>query len=273
MDKGSGGREIGQGRVISEFSLEMIKIFSVPFFLILISINPAFPQKQQKVLVAAAADLRFAMDSIIQVYPNYSEIEVIYGSSGKFFEQISNGAPFDVYFSADLAYPNKLEENGKTASEIFPYGIGRLVLWSKKDFGEKLTMDILKEKQIRKVATANPRHAPYGQRAEEALKHLGIYNQVKPKLVFGENIAQTAQFVSSGAADIGIIALSLALSPNMKKMNPGYYLIPETNHQPLIQGAVLIKKPELQPEAAKFLDFVKGEQARMILAHYGFTQL
>jgi molybdenum ABC transporter molybdate-binding protein len=111
----------------------------------------------------------------------------------------------------------KLQENGKTASEIFPYGIGRLVLWSKKDLGGKLSMEILKEKQIRKIAIANPRHAPYGQRAEETLKHFSLYEQVKPKLVFGENIAQTAQFVGSGAADIGIIALSLALSPNMKK--------------------------------------------------------
>jgi molybdate transport system substrate-binding protein len=240
--------------------------------ILVFSANQVFSQKQQKVLVAAASDLRFAMDSIIQVYPNAQEIEVIYGSSGKFYEQISNGAPFDLYFSADLAYPKKLRENGKTASEIFPYGIGRLVLWSKKDLGGKLSMEILKETQIRKVAIANPRHAPYGQRAEETLKHFSLYEQVKPKLVFGENIAQTAQFVGSGAADIGIIALSLALSPNMKKMNPNYYIIPESSHQPLLQGAVLIKHAELKPGAVKFLDFFKEDLARMILAHYGFTQ-
>jgi molybdate transport system substrate-binding protein len=240
--------------------------------ILVFSANQVFSQKQQKVLVAAASDLRFAMDSIIQVYPNAQEIEVIYGSSGKFYEQISNGAPFDLYFSADLAYPKKLRENGKTASEIFPYGIGRLVLWSKKDLGGKLSMEILKETQIRKVAIANPRHAPYGQRAEETLKHFSLYEQVKPKLVFGENIAQTAQFVGSGAADIGIIALSLALSPNMGKMNPNYYIIPESSHQPLLQGAVLIKHAELKPGAVKFLDFFKEDLARMILAHYGFTQ-
>jgi molybdate transport system substrate-binding protein len=237
-----------------------------------LSIDQTFSQNQQKVLVAAASDLRFAMDSIVQVYPGTQEIEVIYGSSGKFYEQISNGAPFDLYFSADLVYPKKLMENGKAASEIFPYGIGRLVLWSKKDFGGKLSMEILKETQIRKVAIANPRHAPYGQRAEETLKHFNLFEQVKPKLVFGENIAQTAQFVGSGAADIGIIALSLALSPNMKKLNPNYYLIPESSHQPLLQGAVLIKHSELKPGAVKFLDFVKGEQVRMILVYYGFTQ-
>lgn len=268
----SGRPEFSGQKSLMEFQRMMLKILPVSVFLVIFSVNPVFSQKQHKVLVAAAADLRFAMDSIKQVYPQASEIEVIYGSSGKFFEQISNGAPFDVYFSADLAYPQKLQENGKTASEIFPYGIGRLVLWSKKDLGQKLTMEILKERQIRKVAIANPRHAPYGQRAEEALKHFGLYDQVKPKLVFGENIAQSAQFVSSGAADIGIIALSLALSPNMKKMNSKYYLIPESSHQPLSQGAVLIKHSELNPRAVKFLDFVKGEQARMILAHYGFTQ-
>jgi molybdate transport system substrate-binding protein len=241
-------------------------------FILILSVDQVFSQKQQKVLVAVAADLRYAMDSIVQVYPDAPEIEVIYGSSGKFYEQISNGAPFDLYFSADLAYPKKLRENGKTASDIFPYGIGRLVLWSKKDFGGKLSMEILKETQIRKVAIANPRHAPYGQRAEETLKHFSLYEQVKPKLVFGENIAQTAQFVGSGAADIGVIALSLALSPNMKKMNPNYYLIPESSHQPLMQGAVLIKQSELKPGAVKFLDFAKGEQVRMILVHYGFSQ-
>ncbi|SMD42227.1 molybdate transport system substrate-binding protein [Aquiflexum balticum DSM 16537] len=246
-------------------------ILSIPFILVFFA-NQVFSQKQQKVLVAAASDLRYAMDSIIQVYPDAQEIEVIYGSSGKFYEQISNGAPFDLYFSADLVYPKKLQENGKTASEIFPYGIGRLVLWSKKDFGEKLSMEILKETQIRKVAIANPRHAPYGQRAEEALKHFNLFEQVKPNLVFGENIAQTAQFVGSGAADIGIIALSLALSPNMKKMNPDYYLIPESSHQPLMQGAVLIKHSELKPGAVKFLDFAKGEQVQMILVHFGFTK-
>ncbi|RPA67528.1 molybdate ABC transporter substrate-binding protein [Cyclobacteriaceae bacterium YHN15] len=250
----------------------MTRLILLISFILVFSANQVFSQKQQKVLVAAASDLRFAMDSIIQVYPNAQEIEVIYGSSGKFYEQISNGAPFDLYFSADLAYPKKLQENGKTASEIFPYGIGRLVLWSKKDLGGKLSMEILKETQIRKVAIANPRHAPYGQRAEETLKHFSLYGQVKPKLVFGENIAQTAQFVGSGAADIGIIALSLALSPNMKKMNPNYYIIPESSHQPLLQGAVLIKHAELKPGAVKFLDFFKEDLARMILVHYGFTQ-
>ncbi|WP_194778018.1 molybdate ABC transporter substrate-binding protein [Pararhodonellum marinum] len=247
----------------------LILLFSI---LVLVFINPALSQKQPKVLVAAAADLRFAMDSLIQVYPHASEIEVIYGSSGKFFEQISNGAPFDVYFSADMAYPQKLEENGKTASDIFGYGVGRLVLWSKKDLGDKLSMGMLKDRQIRKIAIANPRHAPYGQRAEETLKHLDLYDTVRSKLVFGENIAQASQFVSSGAADIGIIALSLALSPNMKKINHTYYLIPESHHQPLLQGAVLLKKPESDPRAGNFLDFVKGEQASLILLHYGFSK-
>ncbi|MFD2201664.1 molybdate ABC transporter substrate-binding protein [Shivajiella indica] len=248
------------------------EIILLSFFLIFISIQPSFSQKKEKVLVAAAADLRFAMDSIIQIYPNATEIEVIYGSSGKFFEQISNGAPFDLYFSADLSYPKKLQENGKTVSDIYPYGIGRLVIWSKKDLGRSYSLEMLKDPQYRKIAIANPRHAPYGQRAEEALKHFGVFEQVKPKLVFGENIAQTAQFVSSGAADIGIIALSLALSPNMQKMNQKYYLIPESSHQPLIQGAVLVKKTTQNPGAIKFFDFVKEEQARLILTHFGFTQ-
>ncbi|RZS95679.1 molybdate ABC transporter substrate-binding protein [Cecembia calidifontis] len=250
----------------------MSKLLFLTVFLTFFSINTVFSQKQQKILVAAAADLRFAMDSIIRVYPQASEIEVIYGSSGKFFEQISNSAPFDVYFSADMVYPQKLKENGKTASEIYAYGIGRLVLWSKKDLGNNLKMDVLKDKQIRKIAIANPRHAPYGQRAEESLKYYGLHTQVRPKLVFGENIAQTAQFVSSGAADIGIIALSLALSPNMKKVNANYFLIPADSHQPLLQGAVLVKKNIPNPSAAQFFEFVKGDQAKQILAHYGFTQ-
>jgi molybdate transport system substrate-binding protein len=250
----------------------MSKRFILTIFILFYFFEYGFSQKHQKVLVAAAADLRFAMDSIISVYPNASRIEVIYGSSGKFYEQISNAAPFDVYFSADMTYPQKLEENNKTASEIYPYGVGRLVIWSRKDLGENLKPDILKEKLIRKIAMANPRHAPYGQRAEEALARYGIYEEVSNKLVFGENIAQTAQFVSTGAADIGIIALSLVLSPNMQKFNPDYYLIPESYHNKLLQGAVLIKSNAPKQEAKNFFEFVKTEQAKQILTYFGFVQ-
>ncbi len=228
-------------------------------------------QQGDKLIIAAAADLRFALDSIVTEFGHANRIDVVYGSSGKLYEQISNSAPFDIYFSADMNYPKLLENKGLTASELYFYGIGRLVLWSKNP-KTSLSMHTLTDNSIRKIAIANPKHAPYGERAVEALQHYQIYESAKNKLVFGENISQTAQFVASGAADIGVVALSLVLSPNMKRINANYFLIPEESHTPLLQAAVITRHGRDKALAFEFLEFVKKPQSQEILLHFGFSK-
>ena len=246
-------------------------------FLLLFVITSTFSRGQNSdaLLIAAASDLKFALDSAVTVfkkaYPG-ARIEVTYGSSGKLFEQISHTAPFDLFFSADIEYPLNLKKKGFALSEVHTYGVGRIVIWSHTIDPNKEQMNSLLDKMIRKIAIANPQHAPYGRRAEEALKHYKVYEKVKSKLVYGENISQTAQFVTTGAADAGIVALSLALSPAMKKLNGHYYIIPENAHKPLEQGFVILKKAEQNSLAIAFKDFMLGAEATKILGYFGFTK-
>lgn len=229
---------------------------------------------QEKVLIAAASDLRFALDSLKAAFEagNEGEVEVSYGSSGKLTEQIIHGAPFDIFFSADIAYPERLEKEHKTGSEIYPYAKGRIVLWSKSlDPAEKEIRTLL-DASVVKIAVANPTHAPYGKRAMETLAYYRLSEIVKPKLVYGENISQTAQFITAGAADIGFIALSLALSPAMQNDGGKYYLIPEACHEPLIQAAVITRHGQKNRVAKAFFSFVSTDRALSILKHFGFTR-
>lgn len=232
-------------------------------------------QPGEKLLIAAASDLKFALDSILTIYellyPD-AEVKVTYGSSGKLFEQISNGAPFDIFFSADIEYPKKLKQNGLTGSDVRSYGTGRIVIWSKKLDPSAAGMNTLQNSSIAKVAIANPLHAPYGKRADEALRYYGLLPSIKQKLVFGENISQTAQFVTTGAADAGIIALSLALSPAMRREKGSYYLIPEKSHQPLKQGFVILKRAQQNDLARYFGDFIVSSKGSDILSYFGFKQ-
>ena len=232
-------------------------------------------KQQPKITIAAAADLKFAMDSIITSYKAQNPeagIQVTYGSSGKFFQQISNGAPFDIFFSADVDYPNKLKDKGLTIGDIKAYGIGQIVLWSKKTDPNKEGMNTLLDAGIKKIAIANPSHAPYGKRAQESLLYYKLYNQIQEKLVMGENISQTAQFVTTGAADIGVVALSLALSPAMKSEGGKYYLVPEESHLPLEQAYALLKHSMANSTATSFYNFISSPAAITILKYYGFSQ-
>jgi molybdate transport system substrate-binding protein len=239
--------------------------------LTLLSASPT-TRPPQEVLVAAAADLKFAMDSLVKVFSagsNDISIKLVYGSSGNFYEQISNDAPFDIFFSADLGYPQKLEQQHKTLNSIKPYGTGQLVLWSKKLDPSKEGMNTLLLPSVTHIAIANPAHAPYGQRAEESLKHYQLYDKVREKLVIGENISQAAQFASTGAADVGIIAFSLALSPQLQKEGK-YWLIPAATHQPLKQGFVLLQHAKGNEGAKKFAAFIESARAKAILKYFGF---
>ena len=165
-----------------------------------------------------------------------------------------------------------LRKKGIAVSEVYAYGVGRIVIWSAVIDPNKGKIKSLQDKMVNKIAIANPQHAPYGRRAEEALKYYNVYEKVKSKLVYGENISQAAQFVTVGAADAGIIALSLALSPAMKKLNGHYYVIPEDAHKPLEQGFVILKKAEQNPVAIAFRDFVMSTEAAKILDYFGFIK-
>ena len=229
----------------------------------------------EKINIAAASDLKFAMDEIVtqfkKAHPE-DDVEVIYGSSGKIFTQIQNQAPYDLYFSADISYPEKLEADGLTAGPTKPYAYGRIVLWSPKTQldATQLRLEDLTRANITRIAIANPKHAPYGKRAEEALRSKNLWDSVEPKLVYGENIAQTAQFVQTGNAQIGIIALSLALSDSLSKQG-SYWLIPDTLHSPLKQGFVITKRAEANQAAKKFSNYMASAEARKIMVRYGFT--
>jgi molybdate transport system substrate-binding protein len=226
--------------------------------------------------VAAAADLKFALDDLISHFerrhPDIA-VKATYGSSGNFFAQLSNKAPFDIFFSADIDYPRKLIGEGLAASDSeFLYAVGRIVVWvpdaSPLDL-EKLGIRAVADPSVRKVAIANPQHAPYGRAAEAALKKLGVYASVKDRLVLGENIAQTAQFVETGAADIGLIALSLAKAPSMQGKGR-YWPVPLESYPPLRQGGVILSWAKDREATRLLRDFVTGEEGRRILAGYGF---
>jgi molybdate transport system substrate-binding protein len=228
-----------------------------------------------EVVIAAAADLKFAMDSLIVLFSKTNpdiHIKVTYGSSGNFFQQIANGAPFDIFFSADVDYPRQLQQQGKTLSAVQIYGTGQLVLWSKSLDPSIDKMNTLLNSAVKKIAIANPAHAPYGKRADESLHYYGLAEKIKDKLVLGENIAATAQYATSGAADVGIIALSLALSPAMQQAGGKYWLVPANSHQPLQQGFALLLHAKDNNGAQQFITFFTSPAAASILRSFGFGQ-
>lgn len=226
----------------------------------------------EEITIAAASDLKFALNEILNNFRKENradKVEVIYGSSGKFYTQILQGAPFDIFFSADISYPKELAKRGFAASEIIPYGVGRIALWSVRfDAGNMKISDLLNPK-IKKVAIANPKHAPYGRAAEEALRSSGIWDKIQPKLIFGENISQTAQFVQSGNADIGIIALSLLRSPELSKSG-GYSLITDKIHKPLEQRFIITKVGSKKDLANRFAEYMRSKKVTPIMLKYGF---
>jgi molybdate transport system substrate-binding protein len=201
------------------------------------------------------------------------KVKLTYGSSGNFYSQIQNGAPFDLFFSADVSFPQKLEAAGLAEPDtIYEYAKGEIVIWvpnaSKLDLNKGLK--VLLDPGIKKIAIANPLHAPYGAAAVAAMKHDGIYDQVESKLVKGENISQAAQFVQSGNADIGFVALSLALAPAMKVMGR-YVVVPPEDYPPLIQAAVVLKSSGEKDVAKKFLKFLKDPETVALMERYGFV--
>ena len=249
----------------------MIRAIIVLCMLLITGVNRSVAEE---ITIAAAADLNFAFKEIVAEYEKTTgnHVKLTLGSSGNYFAQIQNGAPFDLYFSADIAYPRKLEEAGLTVpGSLYQYAVGRIVLWAGKGSHLDISkgLEVLREPTIRKVAIANPKHAPYGKAAVAAMDYFKVYDQVKDKLVLGENISQAAQFVESGAADVGIIALSLALAPPMQAAGH-YWEIPADAHPPIEQGVVMLMSGKNQESAKAFLSFIQGVEGQAMMKRYGF---
>jgi molybdate transport system substrate-binding protein len=229
----------------------------------------------QEITVAAAADLQFAMQEAGARFQQESgkTVKLIYGSSGNFAQQLQNGAPFDMFFSANLDYPRQLEGAGLTEPGTFyRYAIGKIVVWVPNDSRLDLSAGLkaLLDPSIKKIAIANPQHAPYGKAAVAALQKENIYEQVKDKFVLGENISQTASFIASGSADVGIVALSLALSPNMK--DKGRYAEIRGGDYPAIeQACVIMRSSKNKDIAGQFLKFVQSSPIKELFQKYGFA--
>jgi molybdate transport system substrate-binding protein len=229
----------------------------------------------QTLRVAAAADLQFAMKDLASRYEKQSgvKIAVTYGSSGNLRTQIENGAPFDLFFSADISYPKQLVSKGLADEQsLYVYAYGRLVLWARGD--EKLGfakdgLSALNDPRVKRIAIANPEHAPYGKAAVATLQKAGLYDQVISKLVYGENISQAAQFVESGNAEAGILALSLTFADSMR--GGERWEVPADYYPALEQAAVLINASANKAAARAFLEYLKGVEARELLAKYGFS--
>jgi molybdate transport system substrate-binding protein len=229
------------------------------------------------VRVAAAADLKFALDELLadfhEAHPTI-QVRVSYGASGNFFTQLSNHAPFDLFLSADVQYPRRLIDKGLAdRQDEFVYAIGHLVVWlpqtAELDL-DRLGIKVLLAPSVRKVAIANPRHAPYGRAAVAALEKLGVYDRIKDKIVAGENVAQAAQFVESGSADAGVLPLSLALAPPMRDKGR-YWEVPLNAYPRLEQGGVILSWAQDRAAAQTLCAFLSGPRGKAVLERFGFV--
>jgi molybdate transport system substrate-binding protein len=236
------------------------------------------PAQDDRILIriAAAADLRYALPEWIEFYQKSHpkiKIEPTFGASGMLMTQITQGAPFDLYLSADMQYPIQLVLQGRAYEEsVFPLVVGHLVLWTRNDRKldlEKAQMNVLLDPSVKKISMANPKHAPYGRAADSALINLQLADKIDAKLVLGENAAQATQFVESGAVDVGLIPLSLAMSPALQSQG-NYIRIPAASYTPILQGGVILKQTKHRTEVEAFVQELRGEAGQAHLKKYGF---
>jgi molybdate transport system substrate-binding protein len=232
--------------------------------------------KDRQLNVAAAADLSSALQELAGNYEKHSgiAIKLSFGASGALTQQIENGAPFDLFFSADMDYPRQLISGGHAdAATLYRYAIGQLVLWVPTDSPldvEHKGLDVLLDPSVKKIAIANPQHAPYGRAAAAALKHYGLYEKVSDRLVLGENISQAAQFVESGNAQVGFVAYAHVMAPAMQGKGK-YWIVPAEAYPPLDQGVVFLSSSPRKPDALAFLEYIKSSEAQSLLKRYGFS--
>ncbi len=256
--------------------MKFLKIAASLWLFLAASLAGAHRAGAQEIRVAAAADLKYALDEVIADFEKArpgASVSATYGSSGNLFAQLDNGAPFDLFLSADAKFPRRLVQNKKAAPDsFFLYAVGRLVIWVPNDSPldvKKLGMRALVAPGVRKISIANPQHAPYGQAAVAAMSKAGVYEGAKGNLVLGENVAQAAQFVQTGAADIGVIALSLAKSSKMQKAGR-YWEIPLSLFPRLEQGGIILASSRNLALAREFRAQLTGKSGRSVLRRYGF---
>ena len=223
--------------------------------------------------IAAASDLRFALDEALlpfrDAHPG-ATIEAVYGASGRLATQLRNGAPFDVFMSADIAFAREAYDAGVAVDVPRVYAIGRLAAWSANaELGRQPLAVLVRDPRVTRFAIANPAHAPYGQRAIQALRSQGLESDAKPKLVLGDNVSQAATFIDSGAAQAGLIAHSLVLSPALAGKG-AWTLIPQAWHAPLEQALVMTRRAADNPLAAAFLQHLDAPARRTLLQRHGF---
>lgn len=247
------------------------------FWCFLLSVCSCFCQPaaaaQTPVRVAAASNLKFVLDELVRLYrvehPEIT-IQMTYGASGKLATQIQQGAPFDLFLSADKRHANELWKRGLCIAAPQVFARGRLVLWSRNEDVSKLQLSDLRAPRFARIAIANPRHAPYGQVARQAMKNSGVWNELEGRLVFGENVAQATQFVRSRNAQVGIIALSLVIHPELASEG-GHALVPESLHQPLEQVWVVMKASTQSSIAEQFAHFLQAPSSQGLLQEFGFS--
>lgn len=237
--------------------------------LIIILVLIGFSVKAQTVKVAAAANLRFVFDEIkvayLQANPKVT-VSANFGSSGALVQQILNGAEFDVFMAADNTFPVKLKDQGAASGEMKVYALGKLVLWS-NTLDVSKGLDFLTDPSVKRIAVAKPDLAPYGDRAIACLKQAGFYEKVKDKIIYADNISQTAQFAQTGNAEVAFLALSLTQTPDMKG---SVYEIDRKMYKPVEQAMILVKSWKTNPEAAKFMKFVLSPQCKPIFEKFGY---
>jgi molybdate transport system substrate-binding protein len=263
-----------------------IRLFKMKLFLcavlaaiLAVPSTPASAQETKssaQLVVAAAADLSSVLKEIADSYEKKTGVKVnlSFGASGALTQQIQNGAPFDVFFSADMDYPRQLiAANDAEAGSLYEYAVGKLVLWVPADSPldvEHKGMTVLLDSSVKKISIANPQHAPYGRAAVAALKHTGLYDRVADRLVLGENVSQAAQFIESGNAQAGFVALAHAIAPTMKGKGK-YWEVPADDYPPLAQGVVVLTHSQHKKEAASFLEYIKSKEAAELFQKYGFS--
>lgn len=243
----------------------------IPYFILFILSSSVIFAKE-KVKVAAAANLRYVLEEIKKnyekTYPN-EEIEITFGSSGTLTQQIVNGAPFDFFMAADVEFPKKVAAAGYASSQVKTYIYGKVALWSSRINLSKGIYSVTLP-GVKKISVADPKKAPYGEYAVYALKKKNLYDKISSKIVWGENIGQTAQFAFSGNADIGFIALSLALSPEMRNKGK-YYVLPTNICPPVQQACVLLKNGAGNKAAVRFMNYVQSPKCNSTWKYFGYA--
>ncbi len=243
----------------------------IPIFFLLLLLYSACGQPEQKLRIATAANMQYAMEELVAAFSEQTGIacEMITGSSGKLTAQIREGAPYDILVSADMMYPRELKQLGLISGEPRIYAYGNLVLWTNRE-GIHPELQYLTDEAVKHIAIPNPQTAPYGRAAVEVLRGAGLYDRIAHKLVYGESVAQASQFTRSGASEIGITAKAVVLSANVAGKGQWTDLDPGM-HSPIEQGVVRIRNSAMPDAANQFSEFLFSPEARRILKKFGYS--